>query len=229
MIGIAIWDPDPMIRSLLETHIKKVDGYEIIGSVESLAELKRLYEQGGVQLLIGETKGPDGTLADWIGQLRGEKKPLDFIVVTKDVSYGSFYDLSRYGAADYLLKPFVYSRLREALVQYRICKELITPETELTQKALDGFFFPDALIGKYGGSRALKNFNHYTYERICEYAKKKGENGFTAHELALDMNISRVTARRYLELMEKDGVLAVEMRYGEIGRPRNQYKYRGTE
>ena len=43
------------------------------------------------------------------------------------------------------------------------------------------------------------------------------------------MNISRVTARRYLELMEKDGVLEVEMRYGEIGRPRNQYKFRRTE
>ena len=72
----------------------------------------------------------------------------------------------------------------------------------------------------------MKNFNPYTYEKICEYARKRGDIGFTAHELAEGMNISRVTARRYLELMEKDGVLEVEMRYGEIGRPRNQYKFR---
>ena len=36
MIGVAILDQDPMIRSLLETHVKKVEGYEIIGSMESI-------------------------------------------------------------------------------------------------------------------------------------------------------------------------------------------------
>ena len=41
MIGVAILDQDPMIRSLLETHVKKVEGYEIIGSMESIEELKQ--------------------------------------------------------------------------------------------------------------------------------------------------------------------------------------------
>lgn len=226
MIGVAILDQDPMIRSLLETHVKKVEGYEVLGLMESVEELKGLYQQGKMQLLIGETRGTDGTLVDWIAALRAEHHPLDFIIVTKDTSYGTFYDMSRYGAVDYLLKPFVYARFREALIQYKICKEQLTPENEMTQKQLDMFFFPDAMIGKYGGSRVLKNFNPYTYEKICEYARKRGDIGFTAHELAEGMNISSVTARRYLELMEKDGVLEVEMRYGEIGRPRNQYKFR---
>ena len=229
MIGVAILDQDPMIRSLLETHVKKVEGYEIIGSMESIEELKQHYRQGKVQLLIGETRGIDGTLVDWIAKLREENHPLDFIVITKDTSYGTFYDMRRYGVIDYILKPFTYVRFRGALMQYRICKEQITPENEMTQKQLDLFFFPDALVGRYGGSHTLKNFNPHTYEKICEYARKRGGNGFTAHELAEDMNISRVTARRYLELMEKDGVLEVEMRYGEIGRPRNQYKFRRTE
>ena len=79
MIGVAILDQDPMIRSLLETHVKKVEGYEIIGSMESIEELKQYYRQGKVQLLIGETRGIDGTLVDWIAKLREENHPLDFI------------------------------------------------------------------------------------------------------------------------------------------------------
>ena len=172
MIGVAILDQDPMIRSLLETHVKKVEGYEVLGLMESVEELKGLYQQGKMQLLIGETRGTDGTLVDWIAALRAEHHPLEFIIVTKDTSYGTFYDMSRYGAVDYLLKPFVYARFREALIQYKICKEQLTPENEMTQKQLDMFFFPDALIGKYGGSRVLKNFNPYTYEKICEYARR---------------------------------------------------------
>ncbi len=85
MIGVAILDQDPMIRSLLETHIKKVEGYEVVGSMESIEELKELYQQKKVQLLIGETRGTDGALLDWIAKLRAERHPLDFIVVTKDV------------------------------------------------------------------------------------------------------------------------------------------------
>ena len=155
MIGVAILDQDPMIRSLLETHVKKVEGYEIIGSMESIEELKQHYRQGKVQLLIGETRGIDGALVDWIAKLREENHPLDFIVITKDTSYGTFYDMRRYGVIDYILKPFTYVRFRGALMQYRICKEQITPENEMTQKQLDLFFFPDALVGRYGGSHTF--------------------------------------------------------------------------
>ena len=226
MIGVAILDQDPMIRSLLETHVKKVEGYEIIGSMESIEELKQYYRQGRCSCLL-ERLGDRRNISGLDCKTARRKSPLDFIVITKDTSYGTFYDMRRYGVIDYILKPFTYVRFRGALMQYRICKEQITPENEMTQKQLDLFFFPDALVGRYGGSHTLKNFNPHTYEKICEYARKRGGNGFTAHELAQDMNISRVTARRYLELMEKDGVLEVEMRYGEIGRPRNQYNSGG--
>ena len=59
--------------------------------MESIEELKQHDRQGKVQLLIGETRGIDGALVDWIAKLkREENHPLDFIVITKDTSYGTF-------------------------------------------------------------------------------------------------------------------------------------------
>ncbi|WP_371414851.1 hypothetical protein [Caloramator sp. E03] len=38
------------------------------------------------------------------------------------------------------------------------------------------------------------------------------------------VGVSRITARRYLDYLEKENKLEIEMEYGKIGRPRNKYR-----
>lgn len=229
MIGIAILERDPMVRSILEKYMEKIDGYRIVGMTDSVQEVQKMYTSGDVQLLLGEVCLQDGEALEWIRQLRMQGEPLDCIAVTGTRSYAAFQALMQFGAVDYILKPFTYARFREGLIRYRIYKEDLTPESELEQEALDDFFFAAAGARKTASNRDLQNFSRHTYEQIYEFAREHSDCSFTAGELADAMGVSRITARRYLELMEREKILEVELQYGKVGRPKNRYRYRGQE
>ncbi|MFF0653768.1 FaeA/PapI family transcriptional regulator, partial [Bacillus velezensis] len=47
----------------------------------------------------------------------------------------------------------------------------------------------------------------------------------SAEEAAKALGIARVTARRYLDFLEKDGQIKLDIQYGGVGRPVNRYKF----
>jgi two-component system CitB family response regulator len=47
----------------------------------------------------------------------------------------------------------------------------------------------------------------------------------TAGELAEQTGLSRVSARRYLELLVHEGLVEMRPRYGEAGRPQHEYRW----
>lgn len=52
----------------------------------------------------------------------------------------------------------------------------------------------------------------------------KGESvSKSAEEVATAVGIARVTARRYLDYLEKTGVIRLDVQYGSVGRPVNRY------
>ena len=61
-----------------------------------------------------------------------------------------------------------------------------------------------------------------TLSIIQEHISKANEP-FTAEQLAHEINLSRITVRRYLENMVDNGELDTNMEYGNIGRPRKLY------
>ncbi len=228
MIGVVILEKDLMVRTILEGYIAQVEGYQVVGMGDSLTEAQKIYDEGGAQLILGEVTLQDGDVLEWLARLRYENKPVDFIAVTGDPRYCTFYNLTRYGLIDYILKPFVFARVREALLRYRNCKQLLSPEAPLLQENLDAFFFADLDMGTIGNvQNGIRNFSRHTYERIYNYARENYDKSFTAGEVAEAMEVSRITARRYLEMLEKSGHLAVELHYGKVGRPQNRYRYKG--
>jgi response regulator of citrate/malate metabolism len=58
-----------------------------------------------------------------------------------------------------------------------------------------------------------------------EAALKKADGDLSAAEVALQLGTSRVSARRYLEYLNDEGVLEVRLKYG-VGRPERRYVLR---
>jgi response regulator of citrate/malate metabolism len=56
-----------------------------------------------------------------------------------------------------------------------------------------------------------------------ELIKNMKVESITAQDLAKLTGVSRITARRYLDLLEKEGKLVIKMDYGKVGRPINKY------
>ena len=97
MIGVVILEKDLMVRTILEGYIAQVEGYQVVGMGDSLAEAQKIYDEGGAQLILGEVTLQDGDVLEWLARLRYENKPVDFIAVTGDPRYCTFYNLTRYG------------------------------------------------------------------------------------------------------------------------------------
>ena len=52
------------------------------------------------------------------------------------------------------------------------------------------------------------------------------DNTFSTDTVALRLSLSRTTARRYLEFLESEDRLDVELNYGQRGRPERRYHWR---
>lgn len=69
-------------------------------------------------------------------------------------------------------------------------------------------------------------WQNQTYIKIIDYLQSHPpDDCFTSSELAKELGISRITARKYLEGMELEGSVHLEMSYGNVGRPKNTYRY----
>lgn len=62
----------------------------------------------------------------------------------------------------------------------------------------------------------------HTMNEIKAYMRLQ-EGAQSAEEVANALGIARVTARRYLDFLVKEGELKLDMQYGGVGRPVNKY------
>jgi methyl-accepting chemotaxis protein len=66
-----------------------------------------------------------------------------------------------------------------------------------------------------------KGLNMSTLRQIINYINNN--RSMSAEEVGEGVKLTRVTARRYLEYLEQNGFVAVELKYGTIGRPVKLY------
>ena len=57
---------------------------------------------------------------------------------------------------------------------------------------------------------------------------RRAAAGITAVDVAERAGVSRGTARRYLEYLEKTGAVELTLRYGTTGRPEHLYAWAGA-
>lgn len=70
-----------------------------------------------------------------------------------------------------------------------------------------------------------KGLNDSTYRQILYYLQNQS-CALSAEEVGEGVKLTRVTARRYLEFLEQQGSVTVELKYGTVGRPVKLYVYR---
>ena len=67
-----------------------------------------------------------------------------------------------------------------------------------------------------------KGLNEFTLNEITTYVQNQ-DGPRSAEEVAGAIGIARVTARRYLDYLEKSGGITLDVQYGGVGRPINRY------
>lgn len=223
MYKVLIVEDDPMVRQINEKFLEKMDGFVLEASVSTVQEGKDILAKSSVNLVLLDLFFPNEKGQDLIKWIRAHDYQCDVIMITADKSVKTIEELLRFGIVDYLIKPFTFERLKESLNRYKMRKQKFNDEKNIEQSQLDKYVF-------FEGDSEEKvtmddnPFSKHTYDKVLRYLQHHGDKSFTASEVADDIGVSRITARRYLDLLEKENLVVMDLEYGKIGRPKNKYR-----
>lgn len=229
MIKVLIVEDDPMVREINEKFLRKVEGFILYDSVNSIEKAKEVILSGKPDLILLDVFFPQGMGIDLLKWIRQKNSKCDVILITADRNTKTVEEAFRYGAVDYLVKPFIFDRFKESLLQFRNRKNSFKNIDSVEQEIIDTYTIKEnKQVIEYDENIAdIKGFNQHTYENVLMGISNMKDKSFTSEQIAKNIGVSRITARRYLDYLEKEQKLLVEMEYGKVGRPKNKYRIKG--
>lgn len=219
MIPVLIVEDDPMVAVFNQRYVEQIPGFRVAATARDGAEALSLLKTQEIRLILLDIYMPGMNGLEFLHACRTAGHPADVIVISAASDSASIRQALLQGAADYIIKPFAFSRFAAALTQYRESHKFLAGQEVLSQEELDARI----LYKPAAESPIPKGLDRHTLENVCG-AVRAMKGLFTTEELAQEVGISRVSARKYLEFLRQRDVLRLDVCYGSVGRP--TYKYR---
>ncbi|OES46253.1 response regulator [Domibacillus iocasae] len=221
MIKVLLIEDDLMVQEVNKEFINRVDGFEVIGiagnGIEGMEQIRRM----SPDLVIIDLYMPMMDGLETLHLLRKESHPVDVIVITAASDLHTVRQVIQQGAFDYIMKPFKFARIKQALENYRAFQNRLRDDGKISQSELDELLFQKE---QDEDLKSLpKGLNTVTLQKIISYLNQI-DTSVSAEEVAEGVGAARVTVRRYLDYLEKSGKVQIDIQYGGIGRPMNRYR-----
>ncbi len=220
---ILIVEDDPMVAHINLKFANKA-GYEDVETVSDIESAKERILKGDIDLVLLDVYLPTGKGTDLIKWIRQNNLSTDVILITADRSSETVEIAMNYGAVDYLIKPFDFTRFQLAMEKFERKRTGFVGKKNVEQDDIDSIFFDTSSKNDKIKDMLEKGMSEKTYTTILN-AIKTMEAPTTAEELGDKLGISRVSVRRYLEFMEARGILEMKPIYGKKGRPQHLFRY----
>jgi two-component system response regulator DctR len=221
--NVLLIEDDPMVQEVNKGFIESVEGFRVIevagNGEEGLALTKSLQPD----LVILDVFMPKKDGIKTLQELRKQKLEVDVIVVSAAKDTETIKLMLQNGAIDYIMKPFKLHRIQRALEKYRQHRRSFDKADTFSQEQLDALLYSAQAV-KTADNQLPKGLNEFTLNEITANIQAQ-DVPRSAEEVASAIGIARVTARRYLDYLEKSGVIALDVQYGGVGRPVNRYVY----
>jgi two-component system response regulator DctR len=222
-----------MVQEVNRQFVERVKGFHVVGVAGNGGEGVRLVRELTPDLVFLDIFMPTLDGIETLRKLRAEEIPVDVVVVTAAKDSDTVQAMMRNGAMDYIIKPFKFERIQETLERFRTHRVAFTNEQVVTQAGLDRLLNMKSLLpGESSGSVSEnrmveqeslpKGLNAVTMKQVLNFMQKENRM-LSAEEVADGVGIARVTARRYLDYLEKSWFVSLDIRYGSVGRPINRY------
>ncbi|GAE26809.1 two-component response regulator [Halalkalibacter wakoensis JCM 9140] len=217
MINVLIIEDDPMVAEFNKRYLNEIEGFHLTGIAKSFDEAIELLGKEEVDLLLLDIFMAGKNGLELIQYIRNVNKwKVDVILITAADDVDSIQIALRCGAVDYMIKPFEFERFNQSLTTYREKHRLLKKQHSLNQEELDRKIFAQ---NENQFVSLPKGLTANTLQLITEAILEKGEHPFSTDELAAEVQISRVSVRKYIKFLKEIGVLAERMTYGAVGRP----------
>ncbi|KAB7704170.1 response regulator [Bacillus aerolatus] len=222
MITVLIAEDDPMVAELNKQYVEAVPGFQTAAAAATPEEVLAAIQQTKPDLLLLDIYMPGMTGLELLEKMRAAGSETDVIVISAANDTASIQKALRYGAVDYLMKPFNFERFQKALLSYRERRQFFLGAGEVKQTEIDGMLYQS---GKQAALVDLpKGLTKETLATVWESVEGGGEADFSAEDIAFSSGVSRVSVRKYLTFLQEAGILTVAVSYGSIGRPQTRYR-----
>lgn len=243
MIRTLIVDDDPDIARLHARYVDALDGFEVAGVLERGGPVLAFLEEQPVDLVLLDVNLPDMDGLQVLEDLRGSGHETGVIMITAASERDTVRFAVGRGIDDYLVKPFTVTDFNRRLEAFRVARSEAAPEVGpiLDQGDIDFMLRagePEGRAASRGaaapvdsGAPLPKGFSQPTVQLVGqalrEAAGRGGAGDMSAAEVSEGCGISRVSARRYLEMMAGRGLAELRPKYGAPGRPEHRYRWTG--
>jgi two-component system response regulator DcuR len=218
MINVLIVDDDPMVAELNKYYLSQVSGFHCQATVATLSQARALLADAAVSidLVLLDIYMQQENGLDLLPGLRELGEKTDVIVISSASDVNTVQKALHYGVVDYLIKPFQFTRFKEALSNYQQQSQILA-QREFSQADVDSLLRrqPNSQEGK----KLPKGLTSITLSTVCEWIEQQHSNEFSTDNLANAIGISRVSCRKYLIYLAESGILGTRILYGTTGRP----------
>lgn len=217
---VMLLEDDHRASYMLESAINQHPDFIVVAVSESCADALLQYTAFQPQLTFVDISLPDGSGIDVIRQLRKQQVSCDFIMTTAERETTTVQKAIQLGVTDYLVKPLRISRVHQALDDYKHYTAKLARTATVDQGDIDDILGKSAIKSL---RQTPKGIDATTLASLKTLLKQPQLAEFSADEIGELMNVSRITARRYLEFLESEGVVRLALNYKTGGRPRRLY------
>jgi response regulator of citrate/malate metabolism len=220
---VLVVDDDFMVAKVHSGYVHRIPGCEVVGVAHLGADAVELARRLRPDLVLLDVYLPDMSGLDVLRQLRTGAADDPFVLVITAAEDSETVAAALHGGAmHYLVKPFDSAALRAQVGRVRQVRSQLaglhrTGGGELVQGAIDRIFGA-------GNSPLPKGLTRPTAELVARVLRAH-DGDLSAAECAERAELSRVSARRYLEHFAANGTVTVRLRYGGTGRPERRYRW----
>jgi response regulator of citrate/malate metabolism len=221
LLRVLVVDDEATTAAAHAKFTARVPGFE----VHAIAHSGHAAQEAGtpIDLVLLDMNLPDLHGLDVARRVRGRGNTVDIIAITAIRDLNVVRTAISAGVTQYLIKPFGFAAFSEKLENYRMFRfNLGTTGSSASQESIDNAF---AALRSVGPAPLPKGLITQTLGAI-EQTLRSASAALSATEVSELLDLSRVTARRYLEHLADSGAAAKAPRHGTRGRPEYEYRWR---
>ncbi|WP_409296827.1 response regulator [Peribacillus sp. SCS-26] len=225
MIKVLIVEDDPMVAEFNKRYLQEIEGFILAGTVHKADDALKFLAETKVDLILLDVYMPGVSGLSLLRTIRKKGIAADVILITAAAAAERIQEALRFGAVDYLIKPFEFERFNQALQLYKEKHAFFAGTETIRQQDLDEFLSRDSRSGAEVQQVLPKGLTRSTLQAIVTVIEESGGEPFSTDDIADKTFISRVSVRKYLKFLADLDVLEESLTYG-IGRPVYLYTFK---